>query len=117
MFADPQSVSINGVAKSLARISSDGQKSIYRSIDGVWTLTISHQTLSNGRIRTMYRLDQRAVVTNPLDSSNDYDTLSTYTVVDRPDFGFTQTNVEHQLLGMNLEIDPTSIGKLFGLES
>jgi hypothetical protein len=117
MFADPQSVSINGVAKSCVRISSDGQKSIYRTADGLWTYTISHQTLANGRIRSLVRLDQRKVVTNPLDNTNDYDTQSTYTVVERPEFGFSQTELEHQLLGLNAEQDSAFVGKIYAGES
>jgi hypothetical protein len=52
-----------------------------------------------------------------LDNTNDYDTQSTYTVVERPEFGFSQTELEHQLLGLNAEQDSAFVGKIYAGES
>jgi hypothetical protein len=118
MFSDPQSVTINSVAKSMPRVETNGNKSIYKSADGIWTLTLSHQTLGKGRVRTMVRLDQKAIVTNPLDSTDqDYDILTDYHVFDRPEFGFTVTQLQQQVAGLSAWLDGTAVGKLFGLES
>jgi predicted Zn-dependent peptidase len=65
----------------------------------------------------MARVDNRAIVTNPLDSSNDYDTLTFYVVVDRPEFGFTSTNVSDLITGFKTWLDATAVGKLFGMET
>jgi hypothetical protein len=65
----------------------------------------------------MARVDNRAIVTNPLDSSNDYDTLSFYIVIDRPEFGFSGTDVSNLVTGFKTWLDATMVGKLFGQES
>jgi hypothetical protein len=117
MFTDPQSVTVNAVAKSMPRVESDGKKSVYRSADGNFTMTISHQAVAGGRIRSMARIDQRAVVADPLTAVNDYETLSFYFVIDRPDVGFSSTEVGYLVTGLETWFDSTVVGKLFGLES
>lgn len=116
MFADPQSITVNAVAQSMPRISSTGTKSTYRKSDGTYQLTISHSE-SNNRVRSMARVDNKAIVTNPLDSTNDFDTLSFYVVVDRPVFGFTQTQVDQLIAGFKTWLDSAAITKLFAQES
>jgi len=69
MFSDPQSVTVNSVAKSMARIISTGQSGTYAMADGTFKLIISH-TESKERVRSMVRIEQRAIVTNPLDSTD-----------------------------------------------
>lgn len=116
MFADPQSITVAGSAKSMPRVSSDGTKSIYQNSDETYKFTISHTT-SGTRIRSMARVDNRAIVTNPLDASNDYDTLSFYVVIDRPQYGFSSTNVNDLIAAVKTWLDSTAVGKLFGKES
>jgi len=116
MFADPQVITVAGSAKSMPRVSQQGTSAQYQTSDQLWTLNIKHQ-LSGQRIRTNVRVDQRAIVTNVLDSSNDWDTLSTYIVIDRPIYGFTSTNVVDQIAGFKTWLDSTALGKLFGQES
>jgi len=117
MFADPQTVTVNAVAKVMPRVQTDTKKSIYSLNDESFKLTISHQTLNNNRIRSVVRIDQRAVVTNPLDSTdNDYDTLSYYFVIDRPGYGFTMAQVEQLVAGLNAWTTTANVDKLFGQE-
>lgn len=117
MFSDPQSVTVNAVAKSMPKVESSGKKTVYRKADGTFQLTISHQVVAGGRIRSMARIDQQAVVPDPLTSVNDYETLSFYFVVDRPEVGFSSTEVDYLVTGLKSWLDSTAIGKLFGLES
>jgi len=117
MFSDPQSVTINAVAKSMPRVENDGKKSVYSMADGTFKLTISHQPTGNQRIRSMIRLDQKAVVPDPLTAVNDYEILSYYVVVDRPEVGFTSAQVGYIVAGLNAWLDSTAVGKIFGLES
>jgi hypothetical protein len=65
----------------------------------------------------MARLDQKAVVADPLTAVNDYETLSAYIVIDRPLAGFTSTQVEQLITGFKTWLDATAIGKLYGQES
>jgi len=116
-FTDPQSVTVNSVAQSMPRIKSDGTKTIYQKSDRSFTLTISHIDSKDGRVRSMARIDQLAVVTNPLDSTNDYDTLSAYLVIDRPGFGFSLAQVQQLVAGLQAYLDSTAVGKLYGHES
>lgn len=117
MFTDPQSVTVNAVAKSMPKVESTGKQSTYISADGNFTMKISHQVVAGGRIRSLVRVDQRAVVADPLTAANDYETLSCYMVIERPEFGFSATEVNYLVAALEGWIDSTSVGKLFGLES
>lgn len=116
MLTDPQTVTVNAVAKVMPRIKTDGLSSIYSLSDETFKLTISHQK-SNKRVRSMARIDQLAIVPDPLTSVNDYETLSFYVVVDRPEVGFSSTQVEQLVAGLKTWLDSTIIGKLYGQES
>lgn len=116
MFADPQVVTVNAVAQSMPRVSTDGLKAIYRKSDQTYQLTISHQS-SAKRIRSMARVDQRAVVADPLTAENDYQILTFYVVVDRPEVGFSSTQTDQLVQGLKSWLDSTAVGKLFGMES
>lgn len=119
-FADPQPFTINGVLSNLARIgfetTKNGVVSTYANADETLVAKISHQR-SGTRVRSQVRLDQKKIVTNPVDQSTDYDTLSFYFVIDRPDFGFSLTEVQYLVAALELWVDNTSIGKLYGKES
>jgi hypothetical protein len=65
----------------------------------------------------MARIDQKAIVPDPLTAVNDYETLSFYTVIDRPLAGFSSTQVDQLIAGFKTWLDSTTIGKLFGQES
>jgi len=117
MFSDPQSVTVNGAAKSMPRVENDGKKSVYQMNDETFKLIISHQPTGSDRVRSMVRIDQRAVVADPLTSVNDYETLTYYVVVDRPSVGFTSAQLGYLVAGLNTWLDSTAVGKLFGQES
>lgn len=116
MFTDPQSVTVNAVAQSMPRVSSVGQKATYQKADQTFTLTLSH-TPTKDRIRSMARIDQRAIVPDPLTAVNDWETLSFYCVIDRPAVGFSSAQVEQLIAGIKTWLDATAIGKLYGQES
>lgn len=116
MFSDPQSVTINAVPYSMPRTETSGKKTVYSASDGNHTLTISH-TPSKDRVRSMWRLDERAVVADPLTSVNDYENCGIYLVIDRPIYGFSMTRIEQIIAGIKTALDNTAIDKLFGQES
>lgn len=116
MFADPLTITINGVAKVMARVSSQGTSSIYQTADGNAKLTISH-TEDKTKVRSLVRLDQRKVAADPLSAENVYVPYVQYTVIERPLFGVTQTEINDTNTGFEAFIDSTVIGKLFGKES
>lgn len=118
MFADPITITIAGSGKSLARISTNGNSAVYRTADGLYTLTISHQNTGKNRIRTLSRLDFKKVVADPLTAVNDFETLSTYYVEERPSFGFSNTEIKDQITGFNTwAVLSATQDKLLGSES
>lgn len=116
-FADPQPVTINSVLTNLPRVQTDGLMSVYMSADGTLKLTVSHQVQNDGRVRSMGRLDQTKVATDPISSANKSVTLSIYTVIERPSFGFSSTEVDQLATGYKSWLSSTVIGKLYGKES
>jgi len=116
MFSDPQSITVNSVAQSLAKILAAGTSAVYQKADETFKLSVSH-TKTKGRIRSMVRIDQRAIVPDPLTSANDYETLATYIVIDRPEVGFTANDVNYLVTALKSWLDSTAIGKLYGQES
>jgi hypothetical protein len=116
MLSDPQTVAINGVSYDLPRVTSDGKKSTYQDSDIKHVLTVSHQE-SKGRVRSMVRLDEKKLVTNPIDSSTDFDSLGTYLVIDRPLFGFSVAEAQQLVYALQALIDSAMVSKLYGLQS
>lgn len=117
-FSDPQSITVNAVAQSMPRIESNGRKSIYRKSDGSYQLTISHTPSQNGkRVRSMYRVDNNAVVTDPITSQNDSDFLACYVVIDRPMFGFTSVQTQQLAAGIFAALTGATVDKLYSQES
>lgn len=117
MLTDPQTVTVNSVAKVMPRVLSTGTSAKYMLADESFTLDISHQTAKDGRIRSMAKTTQRAVVADPLTNVNDYETLSIHTVIDRPNYGFTQAQVEQLVAGHFAWQNTAMVAKLFGRES
>lgn len=116
-FADPQSITVNTVAKSMPRIESSGLSSTYSKDDGTFKLQISHQRTAKQRVRSMTRVDQRAVVADPLTSVNDYETLAVYLVIDRPEVGFSATEVDYLVQALKGWATTQNVTALFGLQS
>lgn len=117
MFADPQVITVSGVAQSMPRIMSEGQKSVYSKADGSYILTLSHQNVAGDRRRSMSRIDFNAVVPDPLTSVNDWEKLSWYSVLDRPLAGFTVAQVQALAAAHMALMTPTVVAQLFGGES
>lgn len=117
MFSDPQSINVATVAQPMPRIENDKQSSIYQKNDKSFTMTISHKPASGNRVRSMVRVDQRAVVPDPLTSVNDYENLGVYLVIDRPEVGFSATQVNDIVQALKAWLDATNVTKLYGRES
>lgn len=120
MLSDPQTVTVNSVAKSMPRVETQGQTTTYRKDDETYELTISHQRVGSKtgqRIRTMAKLVRKDVVADPLTAVNDYENLVVYTVIDRPVAGFSSTTVQQVIAGFQAWLDGTMVGKLYGQES
>lgn len=119
-LADPQSITVNAVAKSMPRILQSGTSATYRMVDQTFELNVKHTELKRdkkSRIKSLVSFTQRAIVPDPLTAVNDYETVTWSLQLDRPVAGFTQTQVDQMLTGFKTWADSTLVGKLFGLES
>lgn len=112
MLADPQTVTINAVAKTLNRTSTEGTRSIYQTDDGEFRFTVSHQETSKKRIRRMVRVDQTVVAADPLTAENAYQSAGVYIVIDEPEFGFTDAQLGYIAAGLTAWATPTNVGKI-----
>lgn len=117
MFSEPITITVDGVAKVMPRVSSVGQKSLYQLPDGTFNLIIDHNKTKAGRLRHVSRFEERAVVVNPLDSSNDYDTTALTIIIERPEFGFSMDRVDDLLQAFKVWLTTATMNKLYGQES
>lgn len=116
MFTDPQSVTVNGVAKSMPRVSTGSSESIYATPDESFRLRISHQKV-NQRRRHLVRLDQRAVAADPLTAENSYQELGVYMVVDEPFVGFSDTDIGYAVAALVAWMTAGNVAKVLGAET
>lgn len=94
MYADPQTITINGVASTCNRVAIGDMNATYRSADETVQLRVSHRE-AKGRVRRMARLDQTIIATDPLSSEQDYASAGVYLVVDEPKVGFTDAQLQY----------------------
>lgn len=93
-FADPQSITFNGVATSFARISSRENSSKYNNSDSSRRLLLSSSY--GKRIRRVARIDDEKRAADPLfPTQNRPYSTSFYVVADLPEYGYTNTELAH----------------------
>lgn len=64
MFADPQTLTVNSVAKTLAAISRQGTASIYQTADGVYRFRVSHDIQAK-KERHLVEVIRREIAADP----------------------------------------------------
>lgn len=119
-LADPQTITVNSVAKVMPRILSEGTHSTYQLSDLTFTLDVLHRTVRRDgkqRVVSTVKFIHRKVVADPLTSVNDYEFLNESVQIDRPEAGFTATEVDQNWAGFKTWFDSTMMGKIFGRES
>lgn len=117
-LSDPQTITVNAVAQTMPRVTSGpGQSSLYQKPDESYKFQVSHQAAKSGDTRSLMRYEQRAIAQDPISSENVYKTLGVQIVFIKPEYGFTQTQLEQLWAAIKTHIDNTMIGKIFGGES
>lgn len=114
-FTDPQSITVNTVAKSLPRVKSDGYRSEYAETAEEFEMIISHQE-SKARTRRMVRINQRVVAADPLTSVNEYKDLGVYLVIDEPEYGFSDTEIDYVVQALCDWLTTANVTKVCGNE-
>jgi hypothetical protein len=120
VLTDPQTVTVNSVAKTMPKVQSDGQHTVYQLADLSFTLDIRHTSRKvdkKDRVRSLVTFTQRAIVADPLTAANDYETLAFSVQIDRPNAGFTSTQVQQMVTGFQTWLNSTMVDKLYGRES
>lgn len=115
MLADPQSVTINGVATSLPRTSAGPTQNVYTSADGNTTMT-TRQNATSQRFRREVRLSQRKVAPDPISAVNREIGVSVYLVIDEPKAGFTDAEIGYLIDALKSWATSTNYNKVLGGE-
>ncbi len=106
-LADPQSVTVNAVAKSLART----DQGVYRTADRKYQLTIDNQVGS--RYRTLAKLQFDDTVANPLvPAQNIPVSTSVHIVIDSPKNGSDSTTTGYIANALVAWLTPANVAKL-----
>jgi hypothetical protein len=116
-FPDPIDITVNAVPVSMPRVRVGDFSASYQNSAETFLMEISHQTSKQGRVRSLAKLIEKAVVQNPLDSSNDYDTAQIHIVIDRPGFGFTEARIDQLVQAFKAWLTTANVGKLYGKQS
>lgn len=96
-FADPQSVTINAVAQTLARTGSGINSGAFSKDDGTVKLAVSHAY--NKRTRRVLRLDHKKIAADPFSGENTEFSMGCYLVVDQPIVGYTNAELKQVIDG------------------
>jgi hypothetical protein len=116
MLADPQSVTINAVATSLAKTNSGTTQNVYTSADGKTTMT-TKQNSSAKRFRREVRLSQEKIAADPISAVNAVAGVSCYLVVDEPRNGvFTDAEIKYLIEALKTWLTSGNQDKVLGGE-
>jgi hypothetical protein len=118
-FADPQSITINAIAKSLARTGSGLDTGVFSKDDGKVKMTVGHAY--NKRTRRTLRVDHKKLAADVMDSSLQVPyTMSCYVVLDVPVAGYTIAEQKQVVYGLTAYLSASSgarVTQLLGGES
>lgn len=119
MFSDPQVVTIDAVAQNLPRVSTGDRSALYTKDDETLSLTISHQTTRNTRVRRMVRLDSSKIAQDPFVAGQNREVQqSCYLVIDEPQDGaFTNTELLSSVKGLLGWLSDANVTKVLAGES
>jgi predicted transglutaminase-like cysteine proteinase len=99
-FADPQSVTVNAVAKSMPRqgSASPGTLGRFSTADGEYELSVRQNQTAN-RFRREVRLTHKKVAADPISAVNKEVSASVIIVIDEPKWGFTDAELAFDSAG------------------
>lgn len=99
-YADPQTVTVSGSAKTLARTSSGDNRGAFSSVADGLKLSVTH--VAGKRKSSTVRLDINKVAADPLlNGVNREYTMSVFLTVNTPPVGFTATDVAAYIKALN----------------
>lgn len=111
-FADPQSLTINAVAKSFGNKPSDKPfVSIYRTADSAYELSI-RQYQTNSRFRREVRLTQKKDAADPYTAITKEVSTSVTITVDEPKYGFDDAELGYLVDALKAWYDSSARDKV-----
>lgn len=114
-FADPQVVTINAVAQTMARVDQDPQGT-FQTSDGLVGEVIGQANSGKDRFRRLIRLNHSKIAANPFDSSlNAKYNMAVYVVVDVPAVGYSITEQKQVTDGFLTYLTASSGAKMLQL--
>lgn len=119
-LTDPQSITVNAIAKSMPRILSEGAHSLYRKSDLTFSLDIRHRNVTRNRkkyVVSTVQFAQRKIVSDPLTSEQDYEVAFWSVQLDKPEVGYTDTELSDMWTGFKTWYDTTMVGRIIGQEA
>jgi hypothetical protein len=105
-FADPQTVTISGAAKSLKRTGYGPSSGTLATVEGDVALKISHQ--GGRRFRRTVRLEHSKIAPDPFTSDQTKFSMTAYIVIDTPVTGYTATEAKAVVDGLTAWLTATS---------
>jgi len=117
MLTDPQTITVNSVAKTMPRTKVGDKTAAYANSDETFGLDVVHAVRKNGDVQSTVRFVQRKIVTNPLDSTNDWDSAVISLMIIRPAYGFSATEIDQLITGFKTWLTTAMVTSLYGQES
>lgn len=115
---DPQSITLSA-AVSLPRVQTDPMASMYMAADKTAQLQVRQATPKNRR-RTYLQLSRRKISTDVLTDVKSYISASISVSIDRPEVGFTESELIELVTGITTWLTESANAKskrVLGLES
>lgn len=117
MYADPQSLTVNGSAKSLNRVGSQNptKSGAFSTSDGDFTFAVKQDSTAN-RFRREVRFSQKKIAPDPISAVNKEVSTSVVIVVDEPRWGFTDVELGYLTAAIITWFSNANRDKLLGGE-
>lgn len=118
MYADPQTVTINGVATPMPRqgTATPDRMGSFVTADGLTRFDIRQNKTAN-RYRREVRLSQIKVAADPITTLNKEISTSVMIVVDEPRWGFSDTEIGYLTAALIAWFSNANRDKLLGAET
>lgn len=120
MLSDPQTITVNAVPKTMPKVLVENSHSLYQLADLTFSLDVRHTNRNvsgKRRVRSLVTFTQNAVVADPVTAVNDMESLVFSVQIDRPEQGFSSTQLQQLVTGFNSWLNSTMVDKLYGRES
>jgi hypothetical protein len=120
LLTEPIVITVNTVPKSMPRVSVGNRQASYEMSDFTFKVDVKHVSFrvnKKARVKHTFVFGQRKIVPDALTSENDYETSSISVQIDRPEAGYTATELDHMWAGMKTYLTTALLTQIVGQES